>query len=237
MSVHEVHCESLEISTTITTWYVPEFVKPLDVARVLNKAGVPFLFIGTHAYGGWMREPRASADVDTLVAARRRRKAVLSLVAAFPQLTPEEEGAVTRLRHRQTRRALIDVWTPGRPLYREALKHTLQVRCGVQRYRIPSLEMALAMTFVPMVSLPDGNANKYLLAHDFILMALANLDIDDGQLLVLGERAFPGGGEQLVGAVNHVRSGEELHLERFNGPAVPGQNRTARPLTDEEAHG
>jgi hypothetical protein len=228
MSVHEVHWESLETSTTLTTWFVPEFIKPLDVARALNEAGVPFLFIGTHALGGWMREPRASPDVDMLVAARRRRKAVVSLIAAFPQLTSEEVGAVTRLRHRRTGRALIDVWTPGRPLYREALRHTLQVRCGAQHYRIPSLEMALAMTFVPMVSLPPGDHKKYALAHDFILMAQANPDIDSTKLIVLGERAFQGCGEQLAAAVKHVRSGEPLHLERWNGPSIP-ESRTRSP--------
>jgi hypothetical protein len=212
MGLADIHSRSLATSTALSEYYVENFITPLEVIGVLNDAGVRFLLVGAHGVGGWMQKPRATQDVDVLVAARGLKKAVKALLAAFPQLEPEDHEVVTRLRHRETHQVAIDVLKPTQPLFREALKHTFPVRSGGQSYQIPSLEMALVLKFAPMISLTRADVDKYQDAHDFARIILANPNIDLEKLAELGELVYPGGGQEIVEKVRQVRAGEKLLL-------------------------
>jgi hypothetical protein len=159
-----------------------------------------------------MQKPRATQDVDVLVAARGHKKAVRTLLAAFPHLEADDHPAVTRLRDRDTKALAVDVIKPNQDLFRAALKNTHVVESGGERYLIPSLEMALALKFAPMVSPNRADEEKHIDAHDFITMVKVNPDIDLDKLAELGELVYPGGGKELVDKVGAVRRGEKLHL-------------------------
>src|SRR5207248_2443038 len=115
------------------------------------------------AYGivGWLKRPRATEDVDVVVAARHLKKAVRSLLEAFPHLVADDREVVIRLRDAATQDVGIDLIKPTQPLYRVVFKHTVTVESEGQPYRIPSLEMALAMKFGPMVSPNRAMERKY----------------------------------------------------------------------------
>ena len=139
------------------------------------------------------------------------KKATRTLLKAFPQLEAEDEEVVVRLRDRESKEVLIDL-LKQRELYREAFKHTHTVQAKGQTYRIPSLEMALAMKFAPMISLNRKNKDKLLDAHDFMYMVDANPNIDLERLAELGELVYPGGGKEIVDKVDQVRRGAALKL-------------------------
>jgi hypothetical protein len=113
------------------------------------------MLVGLHGIGGWLQEPRATEDVDVLVGARGHKKAVRALLAAFPHLEEHDLPVVTRLREPESKKVVIDVMKPNQELFREALRFGHTVRSGGQQYQIPSLELALALKFAPMVSLYD----------------------------------------------------------------------------------
>jgi hypothetical protein len=212
MSILDVHRQSLATSTALSVYYMPELITPLEVIRLLNAAKVRFVLLGAHGIGGWMRKPRATQDVDVLVAARGVRKAVRELLAAFPNLEAEEHEVVTRLRDRKSKEVAIDVMKPKQAIFRAALKHTREAELEGAKYLIPSLEMALALKFAAMISLNREDAEKFQDAHDFITMINANADIDLEQLAELGELVYAGGGKELVEKVGQVRRGEKLTL-------------------------
>jgi hypothetical protein len=212
MALPSIHSSSLETSTAISGYYVEHFISPLAVIRSLNSAGVNFMLIGAHALGGWTQTPRATQDVDVLVAARGHKKAVTALLAAFPDLESEDHEVVTRLRNRDNKKVVIDVMKANQPLYREALKHTAVASTEGQSYKVPSLEMALAMKFAPMISLTRSDDKKHQDAADFIRMIRSNPDIDLEKLGQLGELVYPGGGQEIVEKVRQVRAGEKLNL-------------------------
>jgi hypothetical protein len=191
---------------------VPEAITTLEAIRVLNGARVSFVLVGAHGLGGWMQEPRATEDVDVVVAARQLRKATRILLEAFPHLEADEREVVIRLRDRATKQVVIDVMKPNQTLYRETFKHTHPVSSGGQSYRIPSLEMALAMKFAPMISPHRGETDKLQDVHDFRRMIEVNAEIDLDQLAELGELVYPGGGPEIVEMVQKVRAGERLVL-------------------------
>jgi hypothetical protein len=212
VQARNIHVQSLATSSALSELYVPNLIAPLDVIRVLNAARVKFMLLGVHGLGGWTREPRATNDVDVLVATRGHKKAVRALLEAFPHLQAEDHEVVTRLRDPETGIIVIDVMKPNQPLYRDALKHTHPVRSGGQTYLVPSLEMALAMKFSAMISLTRSDDKKHFDAGDFIRIVKANLDIDLEKLHDLGQLVYNDGGDELVENVRKVRAGEKLTL-------------------------
>jgi hypothetical protein len=191
---------------------MPHAILPLDVIRVLNAIGVNFMLVGAHGIGGWMDKPRATRDVDIVVASRHHKKAIKALLDAFKHLEAEDHDVVTRLRDRETQKVAIDVMKQNQQLYRVALKHTHTVTSDGETYKIPSLEMALAMKFAAMISLHRSDEDKFQDAHDFIYMVKSNPDIDLTQLDELGDLVYPGGGQEILQKARQVRAGERLIL-------------------------
>jgi hypothetical protein len=212
MKLQDVHVRSLETSTTLSSYYMPHAITPLEVIRVLNAIGVKFMLVGAHGIGGWMDKPRATQDVDIVVATRHHKKAINALLDAFKHLQAEEHDVVTRLRDRETQKVAIDVMKQNQQLYRVALKHTHTVTSGGEAYHVPSLEMALAMKFASMISLHRRDEDKFQDAHDFIYMIKSNAQIDLPQLEELGDLVYPGGGKEAVEKIRQVRAGERLSL-------------------------
>ncbi|HEY7423486.1 MAG TPA: hypothetical protein VH682_04520 [Gemmataceae bacterium] len=212
VEARDIHAQSLARSSALSEYYVPNLIAPLEVIRVLNAAKLRFMLLGVHGLGGWTREPRATDDVDVLVATRGHKKAVRALLAAFPHLQAEDHQVVTRLRDPETGIVLIDVMKPNQPLYHDALTHTHPVESSGQKYLVPSLEMALAMKFSAMISLTRSDDKKHFDAGDFIRIVKANPDIDLEKLHTLGQLVYNGGGDEIVENVRKVRVGEKLIL-------------------------
>ncbi|MGH7171552.1 MAG: hypothetical protein ACRELF_02370 [Gemmataceae bacterium] len=212
VQVRDIHAQSLATSSALSEYYVPNLIIPLEVIRVLNEAKVRFMLLGAHGVGGWTREPRATKDVDVLVAARGHKKAVRALLTAFPHLQEEDHQVVTRLRDPETAAIVLDVMKPNQPLYLDALKHTHPVESGGEKYLIPSLEMALAMKFSAMISLTRSDDKKHFDAGDFIRMVRVNPDIDLAKLHAFGQLVYNGGGDEIVENVRKVRAGDKLTL-------------------------
>lgn len=212
MLQQDIHSQSLFESTALSGYYIPDMIAPLEVITVLNAAGIRFMLLGLHGIAGWLHEPRGTKDVDVLVAARHHKKAVRALQAAFPHLEVDDQPVVTRLRHPDTKKVLIDVMKPNQELFRDALRHSQAVSSGDQTYHIPSLEMALATKFAPMISPNRADEDKHQDAHDFILMVKSNPDLDLDKLAELGELVYPGGGNEIRDMVDRVRTGKKLLL-------------------------
>jgi hypothetical protein len=212
MTVRDVHSTALATSTALAQYYAPDFTTPLEVLGCLAQAGIRAVLVGTHALGGWMDEPRTSTDVDVLVATRNYKKAIRTLRAAFSDLEEAEEETRTRLRDEETKVVRIDVVKANGPLLRAVLENTHTITTEALSYRIPSLEMALALKFARLLTRSWADPDKYMDAHDFICMAQWNPHVDEGTLAELGELIRPGGGREIVKTVNRLRAGGKLDL-------------------------
>src|SRR5579872_2329067 len=137
MASATIHGQSLATATVLTSYQVMKPIAPLDVIRVLNREGISFVLVGAYGLAGWTKTPRATQDVDVIVAGRQHKKAVRALLAAFPHLDADDQEVVTRLRDRESGAVTIDVMRPNL-LYRAAFKHTVRVEASGQEYRIPS---------------------------------------------------------------------------------------------------
>jgi len=212
MPIQEVHERQLQKSAQLSSFQVAMAIPPLDVVRVLNQAKIGFVLVGAYGLAGWRKEPRATEDVDVVVAARQVKKAVKVLLEAFTHLEAVDLPVVVRLRERGTEDVVIDVMKPVQQPYRELFKHTHEVHSQGQTYRIPSLEMAIVMKFSAMTSLYRAEEDKHQDAHDFILMVKKNPDFDRDKLADLGSLIYPDGGKDIVELARKALAGERLLL-------------------------
>lgn len=211
MQVQDVHQRYFRTSVALSRMQVKNMISPLDIIRVLNAAGVKFVLVGAHGIAGWMKKPRATQDVDVVVMNKHVKKATRALLAAFPKLQASDEEEVVRLRNPESGEVVIDLMKQH-ALYRETFKRVRRVSEGKEQYRIPSLEMALAMKFVAMISPNRPIAKKHQDAHDFAQMVLENPNVDAKALRALGQTAYLGGGPALLEMIRKVRAGERLDL-------------------------
>jgi hypothetical protein len=212
MPLLEIHERSLDKSTQLSSFQVEKSIPPLDVIRVLNEARIRFVLVGAYGLAGWRQEPRATEDVDVVVAARQVKKAVQVLLTAFPHLEAVDLPVVVRLRERTTQDVAIDVMKPLQQPYREAFRHTHKVSSGGQTYRVPSLEMAVVMKFAAMTSLYRAGDDKHLDAHDFIRMIKKNPEFDREKLAELASLIYPDGGKDVLELARKALAGETLIL-------------------------
>ncbi|MBM4067446.1 MAG: hypothetical protein FJ271_00670 [Planctomycetes bacterium] len=212
MKVIDPHIKGLHKAATLTGFQVMDAINPHDVIKVLNANGVSFVLVGAYGLVGWTKDPRATEDVDLVIAARHQKKAARHLLDEYPHLEAKDHEVVTRLADRESGDVAIDLMKPNQPLYREVFKHTHPISTAKQQYRVPCLEMALAMKFAAMISLTRSDEKKHMDAHDFIRMVRVNPEIDSDRLAALGELVYAGGGQEIAEKVRQVRAGETLRL-------------------------
>lgn len=212
MAIQEVLERNLAKSSLLSLSQMPSIIPLIEVIRVLNDAKISFVLVGAHGLATWRGKPRATEDVDIVVAAKQLKKAVTVLTASFENLESVDLAVVVRLRDRETHDVLIDVMKPFQQPYREALKHTHTVTIDGESVRIPSLEMALVMKFSAMISINRADEDKHLDAHDFIRMVKNNPKIDKRELARFATLVYPEADKEILDMVRRVEAGEQLIL-------------------------
>jgi Nucleotidyl transferase AbiEii toxin, Type IV TA system len=212
MAVDTAYERTFTKTALLSRSQMPAVIPVADVIRLLNRAKLSFVLVGAYGLAGWRKESRATEDVDVVVAARQLRKAVQTLVRAYPNLEPVDLPAVIRLKDRETEAVLIDVIKPLQQPYREVFKNTQRETIKGQSYRVPTLEMALVMKFSAMTSSHRPVEDKYRDAHDFVRMAKNNPEIDEGKMAQLASLIYPSGGKDVLEMVRKAKANETLDL-------------------------
>jgi hypothetical protein len=212
MQVQELDERSIRKSALLSSMQMEKAIPPQDVIKVLDRAKISFVLVGAYGLAGWRKESRATEDVDVVVSAKQIKKAVKVLCQAFPHLEPVDLPVVVRLRDRDTQDVAIDVMKPLQQPYRDVFKHTHTVHSGGQKYRVPSLEMAILMKFSSMTSLYRANEDRHRDAQDFIRMVKRNPELDTNKLAELGTLLYPDGGKDVLDMVRKALAGETLNI-------------------------
>jgi hypothetical protein len=161
-------------------------------------------------------------DVDLLVkAGRNHARAVNALRVLYPQLEVRSFAGVTAFFIPGEKTSVIDVTYPHRPDLEETLANPTWTENTEQgfRYRIPSLEEALANKYGAMLTPTRDLAKRMQDAVDFTQMVQHASDegqhpIDLERLETLAEKVWPGGGgEEVFRLVEQVKAGRAIHLD------------------------
>jgi hypothetical protein len=194
----------------------------IDLDRILEALTakkVPFVLTGAHGISSWTGQPRATHDVDILVKSGRNYARAVSVIRElYPQLEERRFAGLTAFFPPGEKRSVIEVIYPIRPDNAEALRTGIWVEERNQRYRIPTLEAALANKYGAMLTPTRDMVKRGQDAVDFAAMVKHSLDegrqpIDLATLEALGEMVWPGGGgKEILRLVEEVKAGKVPNL-------------------------
>ncbi len=198
---------------------------PVDlnlILKTLTEKRIPFVLTGAHGSAGWTGKPRNTQDIDLLVkAGRNHARAVNVIRALYPQLEVRRFTGVTAFFVAGEMASVIDVTYPHRADTEATLANATWVENQEQglRYRIPSLEEALANKYGAMLNLMRHLDKRMQDAVDFTRMVQHSADegqrpLDLTRLQALGDMVWPaGGGQEILGLVEQVRAGRAISLD------------------------
>jgi hypothetical protein len=196
-----------------------------EIIRTLRAKKVPFVLTGAYGISGWTGRPRSTHDVDILVkGGRNHARAVKALRERYPSLEVRQFAGVTGFFLPGETQSLIDVTYPHRADIAETLATAVWVEDHGERYRVPTLEAALANKYGAMITPTRGVLKRAQDAVDFGLMVQHSADegrqpIDLDRLAALGEKVWPGGGgAEILRLVEDVRQGR---VPNVNPPEEP----------------
>ena len=208
-----------------TQWSNTVAPSPVDlnqILRTLQDKRIPFVLTGAHAIGGWTGRPRSTHDVDILTkGGRNHSRAVNAIKALYPELEVRSFTGLTAFFIPGENESVIDVTYPHRADIEETLAHPVWTENKAEglRYRIPSLEAALANKYGAMLT-PIRNLGKRAMdAADFMWMVTHSTDqgrdpIHLEKLTALGEKVRPeGGGQEILRLVEQAKAGQPIHID------------------------
>jgi hypothetical protein len=185
------------------------------ILQALQAKRIPFILTGAHGIAGWTGRPRATHDVDILVkAGRNHGRAVNAIKKLYPQLEVRQLAGVAAFFVPGEKESVIDITFPHRADQVATLQTGVWVGTGTRKYRVPSLEAALANKYGAMLTLSRDPVKRAQDAVDFATMVKHSTDegrqpIDADHLEELGEKVWPdGGGKEIRHLVEEAKAGK-----------------------------
>jgi len=195
----------------------------IDIRKIMQTLAakkIPFVLTGAQAIGGWTGRPRATKDVDILVkGGRNQTRAVNAIKGLYPHLEVRNFAGVTSFFVPGEKESVIDVTYPHRLDLQETLAYPVWVEDRGFKYRITSLEAALANKYSSMLTRGRTLERRMQDIVDFNLMVMHSLDegqqpIDREKVSALGEMVWPGGGgKEILRLVDRVKAGRSFNID------------------------
>lgn len=203
---------SLSRSFELSCLHVADAASPFTVAGLLADARIRYVLIGGHALAYLTASPRATVDVDVLLAIRDVPRAEAALRAAFPHLHVEDLVYNVRFLSRTEQPGRdperIDLVRADEPVFQRVIeRHAIDVPCGGTTIRLPTAEAAVALKFAAAISPHRGAGNKPQDGVDLDAVLRRHHQLDAQVLAELGDLVYPGGGRELVDYVAAFRAG------------------------------
>jgi hypothetical protein len=205
------HASGLATSTAISRSYRndhrpgSQFVEPQQVIEVLRAARInKWVLMGLYGYVGYLASPRATQDVDILIATEECEPAIEGIRRRWPKLIVDREAVVIRFRDPgevaidgETKQ-VIDLMLPSNECYSAILEkyHCIDPSSG---YPIPLLEAAMASKYAALVSPYRQWIRKQQDAVDLRTIIMPNPNRINRELAVeIADLVFQGGGAELL---------------------------------------
>src|SRR5262249_28868513 len=184
------------------------------ILDTLTAKRIAFVLTGMYGISSWTGKPRATHDVDILVRSGRTCvRAVNALRALFPDLEVRDFFGVSAFFVPGETHSVIHVTYPHRTDLAETLETAIWVTEGKRKYRIPTLECALANKYGASLAVNRDPGKRAQDMVDFYSMVKHSTDegrrpIDLDRLAELGEMVWPGGGgKELLLFVEQAKAG------------------------------
>jgi NADPH-dependent ferric siderophore reductase len=160
--------------------------------------------MGLYGYVGYLAAPRATQDVDVLIADEELEPAVSAILGRWPALQVERQEVVVRFRDpgeiaiTGEMMQVIDLMRPHDDCYYEILQHAHRVDASTG-HTIPTIEAACASKFAALISPNRQFIKKQQDAVDLRSILVPNqTTLNRNELHRLGELVYQGGGTEIL---------------------------------------
>lgn len=180
-------------------------VEPDQVIAVLHEAGIQrWVLMGLYGYVGYLANPRATQDVDILVAEEELEPVIEAILNRWPTLVTDRQEVVVRFRDPGEiaidgeMKQVIDAMLPSNDCYQAILErfHTTDPETG---HRIPTIEAACASKFGALSSPQlEWECKQRYGVYLRSIMGPNAATLDKGLLRELGDLLYPDGGKELL---------------------------------------
>ena len=205
------HAYGLRVSSRLTSDYRRRLkrgsvdVTPEEVMQCMNDAGVKqWVLMGLHGYVGYLPMPRATQDVDVMVAYNEKSRAAKAIAERWPMLTQITLSQVVRFLDPAdcdtdgNAKPVIDLMLPWAPFQKTILDECVVIDATTGS-RYPTLEAAIVSKYAPLVSPHRTNEKKEQDAVDLRRIIRANHAAIDRDLLHrLGNQVWEKGGDEVI---------------------------------------
>ncbi len=216
------HARAVEIVAYLSSQYRKSWPIMSSIAvnhhliiDTLTQKKIPFVLTGMYGIVSWLGRPRATHDVDVLVkSGRNYARAIKAMAELYPELISRQHAGVTAFYAPGETLSLIDVAYPHRADNQETLATAIWTEEEGRRYRIPTLEAALANKYGAMIAIQRDVFKRGQDALDFAMMVKHSTDpgrepLDLEKLGDLGDKASPGVGRaEILRMVDDVKAGK-----------------------------
>jgi hypothetical protein len=156
-------------------------IPPLDIAKILNRMKVFYVFVGGVIVGCWTGDPRATEDVDLILG---KGAPVRRIVAAIGKIRKDLKStiypSVIRFEGKSPtgQRNLIDLIRPYDGVYSHAEEYFVDITVQGVPVRIPTPEMLVVMKFAAATSLTRAPLKQAQDMIDLKTVVLAQPTLD-----------------------------------------------------------
>lgn len=204
------HAYGIAVSSRLTSSYrhtrrIAVDVKPEEVIECMNSAGIrSWVLMGLHGYVGYLPMPRATQDVDVMVAYSERDRAAKAVATRWPMLKQKTLSQVVRFLdaddpdHEGKPKPVVDIMLPWSP-FQETILQKYVIVDPITGSRYPTLEAAIVSKYAPLVSPHRSQEKKEYDAGDLRRIIRNNYAAIDREVIrKLGDQVWEKGGEELL---------------------------------------
>jgi len=191
---------------------IADVINPLEIVELFEESGLSYVLIGGHMLAYYTNNPRATVDVDFIIAEGDFNNAIDIVSTRYSALLLNDKIYHVTFDSIETDDfdpERIDLIKDGFPLFKRVLKSLAATK---EKIKIPNIEAAIALKFAASISPNRAEGDKLIDQADLINLIKTNHKLNENTLLLLAECIYIGGGNELLQVINDVKEGNSISL-------------------------
>lgn len=191
---------------------IDSVINPLEIIKLFEDKGLNYVLVGGHMLAYYTNNPRATVDVDFIIAEADFNKARKIITANYSKLRQNDKThhvTFDCIHSKDSEAERIDLIKDGFPLFKQVLK-ALSKKSG--KLKIPNIEAAIVLKFAASISPNRAEDDKLIDQADLINLIKTKAKLNEKTLVLLAECIYTGGGNELLQVINDIKQGNAISL-------------------------
>ncbi|MCF6317979.1 MAG: hypothetical protein L3J83_01695 [Proteobacteria bacterium] len=204
--------ENLYKSHQLSKQVIDNVINPLEIIELFEKNGLKYALIGGHMLAYYTNNPRATVDVDFIIAGGDFKKALKIISNHYSQLLRNDKThhvTFDTIHGKNFDPERIDLIPDDFPLFKKVLKSLSLTKLKI---KIPDIEAAITLKFAASISPNRSESDKLIDQSDLIDLVNISHQLNENKLISLADSIYTGGGSELMQLISDIKKGEPISL-------------------------